>query len=163
MNRYIGIAMMTIALSVQMQLQVCAQSTDQAQSQMPPLQPAMSAAFDTNLRGPIVGRPTAPPSSPLPFTTSSPYSYSEPTEAASNGIESQSTATVSSPVTSPSGVVSTPSKNTKQKGHGFSPVGALFGMQDRAVKSSLGLTDRAAKASFGVTGKTTKEVLKAIF
>ncbi|HEY9678838.1 MAG TPA: hypothetical protein V6C76_12580 [Drouetiella sp.] len=47
--------------------------------------------------------------------------------------------------------------------HGFSPVGAVFGLPDRAVKSSLGLTDRTAKAGLGVTGKSTKEVFKAVF
>lgn len=163
MNRYIGIALITGTLAVQTQLQGFAQSTDQVQTQMPQLQPAMSATLDSNLRGPIGGRPTAPSSSPLPFTTSSPYSYSEPTDAKSSNIEAQPAVASPLPVTSTSNVASAPSKNTKQKGHGFSPVGAIFGIQDRAFKSSLGLTDRTAKAGLGVTGKTTKEVLKALF
>lgn len=169
MNRYIGIAVITGTLAVQTQLQGFAQSTDQVQTQIPQLQPAMSATLDSNLRGPIGGRPAASSSSPLPFTTSSPYSYSEPTEATSSNIKAQPAVDSPVPVTSPlpvtstSSVASVPSKNTKHKGHGFSPVGAIFGMQDRAFKSSLGLTDRTAKAGLGVTGKTTKEVLKAIF
>lgn len=58
---------------------------------------------------------------------------------------------------------STLEKTKKQKHGGFSPVGAVIGVPDRAVKSSLGLTDRTTKAGLGVTGKTTKEFFKAIF
>ncbi len=163
MNRYIGIALMTSALAVQTQLQGCAQSTDEIQAQMPQLQPAMSATADTNLRGPIGSQSTAQSSTPRPFTTSSPYSYSEPSEAASHISDAPSAVMAPSPVPNTSKTPSAPSKNTKKKHHGFSPVGAVFGVQDRAFKSSLGLTDRTAKAGLGVTGKTTKEVLKAIF
>ena len=173
MNRYMGVALMASVLAAQMQLESCAQSQDQVQPQVSQLQPAMTATAETNLRGPI-GSPQAA----QPFSTSSSYSYSEPnTEAASSSVESPLPAPVSAPVPSPelaspqapkavatpSSQPSTPTKSTKQKRHGFSPVGAVFGMQDRAFKSSLGLTDRTAKAGLGVTGKTTKELLKAIF
>lgn len=163
MNRYIGLALLASALGMQMQLRCCAQSADQGQTQMPQLQPAMSATVDTTLRGPIGSQSTAPSPSPQTFTTSSPYSYSEPTDAASTGVEVQPTVAAPSTVTSQTNSVSTQAQSTKPKGHGFSPVGALFAMQDRAVKSSFGLTDRTAKTGLGVTGKTAKEVLKIVF
>lgn len=165
MNRYFGIAILASALAAQVQLRACAQSVELSQSQMSQLQPAMSPAADTSLRGPIGGQSEAQPSSPQPFTASSPYSYSAPAEStnSSSSAEVSPSFTAPSPVMSPSDVPSTLSKNAKPKKHGFSPFGVVFGMQDRAFKSSLGLTDRTAKASLGVTGKTTKEVFKAIF
>jgi len=162
MNKHISISLMTTFLLAQVQIEVCAQSTDRVESQTPPLQPAMSATFDSNLRGPISGQSTAQSSSQLPFTTSSPYSYTEPVNAAnsSNGIQPALPAQL--PVTGPSTAASAP-PSSKQKRHGFSPAGAVLGVPDRAVKSSLGLTDRTAKFGLGVTGKTTKEFFKAIF
>lgn len=165
MNRYIGAALLASALGMQMQLRCCAQTTDQVQAQVRQLQPAMSAKLDTNLRGPIGSQSNAPSPSPSAqaFTTSSPYSYSEPKDAARTSIEAPPVVTAPSTVTGQMNSSSIPSQKNKHKGHGFSPVGALLGVQDRAVKSSLGLTDRTAKAGLGVTGKTAKEVLKVIF
>lgn len=58
---------------------------------------------------------------------------------------------------------SKPARRAKHKRHGFSPAGAVLGMPDRAVKTSVGLTDRTVKTGLGVPAKTTKEVFKAIF
>ncbi|MBS1956086.1 MAG: hypothetical protein JST89_18020 [Cyanobacteria bacterium SZAS-4] len=169
MNRYIGIALMATALSVHTQLAGCAQTSEQSQPVTSQLQPAMPATVDTNLRGPIGSQPAVQSPATLPFTSSSPYSYSEPSDTVSNNAEVQPVVTSPLPVASPSPVPSSSkvapaqSKNMKTKHHGFSPFGAVFGIQDRAFKSSLGLTDRTAKAGLGVTGKTTKEVFKAVF
>ncbi|HEY9731356.1 MAG TPA: hypothetical protein V6C89_05555 [Drouetiella sp.] len=161
MNKLIGAMLMASAWLAQMQ--AYAQSADQMVSQAPQLQPAMPAQLDANLRGAIGGQTTAQSSAPMPFTSTSPYSYSEPT---GTGNDPQVQPVLSAPVSGP-GTVQSPtspvSKRQKQKKHGFSPVGAIFGVQDRAVKSSLGLTDRTAKAGLGITGKTTKEIFKAVF
>lgn len=182
MNKFIGTAMLATGLLVQMQLR--AQSEDLAVTQSPQLQPAIPATRDPGLRGQIGGQTTA--QSPMPFTTTSPYSYSEP---AGTNYEVRPAVTNSSPLPtslpSPSASIPLNSGNSSaatssktssrmQKKHGFSPVGAVFGVPDRAVKSSLGLTDRTAKTSLGltdrtaktslgITGKTTKELFKAIF
>lgn len=166
MNKYIGAALMATALLAQLQMQVCAQSSDQLGAQASQLQPVMPAPLDANLRGAIGGQTTAQSAAPLPFTSTSPYSYREPA-GSSYGYDPQPQPTLSAPVPS-AGAAQTPAaqsinKKQKQKKHGFSPVGAVFGVQDRAVKSSLGLTDRTAKTGLGITGKTTKEIFKAIF
>lgn len=171
MNKYIGIALTTGILLAQLLSQAGAQSAD----------PSASAL---DLKGQIGGQTTAQ-SSPLPFTATSPYSYSEP---AGNGFAPQSQPPATAPIQSNSASqapvpgsskAARSSKTSKsssksQSKHGFSPVGAVLGVPDRAVKSSLGLTDRTAKTGLGltdrtaktglgITGKTTKEIFKAIF
>jgi hypothetical protein len=163
MSKYIGIALATAVIVVQAQLQAGAQSPNFDASQPVPVLQPQSPAND-GLRGPIDNRPVAPTSYPAPFSNTSSYSYTEPSGTPPGA---QTSVTVPFPAPASTGVPSfsePPSAGAKkQKKHGTSPVGAVFGVQDRAVKSSVGLTDRAAKASLGVSGKAVKEVFKTIF
>ncbi len=161
MSKYIGIALATAVIVVQAQLQAGAQSPNFDASQpVPVLQPQSPATDD--LRGPIDNHPVAPASYAAPFTNTSPYSYTEP-----SGTPPGAQTSVTVPAPASAGVPSfsePPSAGAKkQKKHGTSAVGAVFGVQDRAVKSSVGLTDRAAKTSLGFSGKAVKEVFKTIF